>query len=193
MGNSQTNSIEYGLKNVYFAKITAVSDTGVPTYATPKQLLGAVTLSMNPNGNTNIFYADNIAYYTSTANTGYQGDLEIALLSDDFRKDILGETADKNSLLTESADAIPSEFALLFQFEGDVNAKRHILYRCSATRPNIESSTVQESITPKTSKLSITAMPRKDGKHITKASVTSDNKTVYDSWFTEVKEPDFTV
>lgn len=40
-------------------------------------------------------------YYTTTANNGYSGDLELAFLPDHFRKDILKETEDANGVLVE--------------------------------------------------------------------------------------------
>ena len=170
-----------------------MAEDGTPTYAEPKKLLGAVSFDVSPTGNTASFYADNILYFATNADTGYQGDLELASLSDDFRKDIFGDTVDTNGLLVESADSVKKEFALLMQFEGDKKSRRHVLYRCTASRPNITSKTVEDQIQPQTTKVTITAMPLKSAKHITKASIdnTETNKTVYDAWFTAVKSPTF--
>ena len=93
-----------------------------------------------------------------------------------------------------NADSVKKEFALLMQFEGDKKSRRHVLYRCTASRPNITSKTVEEQVQPQTTKVTITAMPLKSAKHITKASIdnTETNKAVYDAWFTAVKSPTFT-
>lgn len=192
--DNETNKVEYGLCNVYYAKITATAEDGTPTYATPNKLLGGVNLDLSPTGNTTSFYADNILFFATAADTGYQGDLEIATLPDDFRKDILGDTVDQNGLLVESADSIKKEFALLFQFEGDTKARRHCMYRCTVSRPNITGKTTEEQVQPQTTKLTITAMPLTSAKHITKSSIsnTTADKAVYDAWFTAVKVPTFT-
>ena len=79
------NKIKYGIKNVYYA-ICTLAPNGSATYATPKALPGAVSISLDQQGDTNKFYADNIVYYTSVANNGYEGDLEVAMLTDDFLK-----------------------------------------------------------------------------------------------------------
>lgn len=178
--------IKFGISNCYFAKATD-NGAGVLTYGTPKALIGARSLSLEQSGDTNIFYADNIAFFTSSANNGYQGDLEVAMLSDDFRKDILGETEDTNGLLVELADAPTVEFALLFQFETDENAIRHCMYRCTASRPAVASNTKEESIEPQTETITITAMPRIND-HVVKAKCLSTSAK-YATWFTEVAEP----
>ena len=67
-----TNKIRYGLKNVYVAKAT-VSETNVVSYGTPVAIPGAVSLSLDTEGDVNPFYADNIVYYRSVNNNGYSG------------------------------------------------------------------------------------------------------------------------
>ena len=57
------NKIKYGLRSVYYAKATPATN-GSLTYATPVAIPGAVNLSMEPQGETSPFYADNIVYYT---------------------------------------------------------------------------------------------------------------------------------
>lgn len=181
------NKIKYGLSHVFYAGITYATDNSV-TYGTPVAIPGAVSLSMEAQGDTNIFYADNIAYFTSTANNGYQGDLEVALLPDTFRTDILGETTDAKGFFVEKASDTAKEFALLFQFEGDDKAVKHCLYRCTAARPAASGQTKEESIDPQTESLTITAMPRiKD--EVVKSRCPSTATTAYNAWYTTVQEP----
>jgi len=180
------NKIKYGISKCYYAKITETN--GAITYGTPVALPGAVSISLDQQGETNTFYADNIAYYTSNANNGYQGDLELALLPDSFRTDILGEQLDTTSgAYMEYGNAPTVEFALLFQFEGDENATRHCLYRCVASRPSVSGSTKEESIEPQTETVTITAMAR-ESDELVKARCPHD-ATAYANWFTSVVEP----
>ena len=139
------NKIKYGLKNVHYA-IGSLQTNGSMTYSTPVPFPGAVSLSLEPQGDNSPFYADNIVYWVGASNTGYQGDLEIARVIDSFKKDVLGMINDGKSVLVEDANAPAVHFALLFQFEGDVNATKYALYNCKMARPDIESSTTEDGI-----------------------------------------------
>ena len=131
--------------------------TGEVTFGTPVAMPGAVSLSLEPNGEPSNFYADGYAYYTISNNMGYEGDLELAMVPESFRTDVLKESLDDNSVLVESANVETANFALLFEFDGDVKKIRHVLYNCSAARPNIESATNEEEIEVQTETLAITA------------------------------------
>ena len=70
-------------------------------------------------------YADGIAYYVINNNMGYDGDLELALIPESFRTDVLREKLDAKGVLIENSDAELALFALLFDFDGDVCHIRH--------------------------------------------------------------------
>ena len=182
------NKIKYNLKNVHAAKLTKAED-GSYTYETPKAIPGAVSISLDAEGDSSPFYADGIVYFRSTANNGYSGDLEIALIPEWFRTDILKEALDKNGVLVESSTVTEMEkFALLFEFDGDVRSIRHILYNCSASRPSIESETKEDAIEPGTEKLSLTADPREDGLVKSRTGDATDDAT-YANWYKQVYIP----
>ena len=143
--STKKNKVKFNICNVHYALIT-VDEDGDVTFGTPVAMPGAVSLSLEPNGEPSNFYADGYAYYTISNNMGYEGDLELAMVPESFRTDVLKESLDDNSVLVESANVETANFALLFEFDGDVKKIRHVLYNCSAARPNIESATNEEEI-----------------------------------------------
>ena len=183
------NKIKYGLSRVYFALAT-ISTSGTATYATPVRIPGAVSLEMEPSGEANKFYADNIAYATFAANAGYSGDLEVALIPDSFRTAVLGEVVQSN-VQYEKAEATTTPFALLFQFEGDDSATRHVFYNCTASRPNVGSKTTEESVDVQTETLTITCGAIFNSTldaNIVKGKVSDKSSDEYQNWYTAVQQ-----
>ena len=178
------NKIKYNLKNVHYAVMSDAVE-GLVTYGKPVAIPGSVSISLDAQGDISPFYADGIVYYKSAANNGYEGDLEVALLPESFRTDILGEELDAKKVLIENANAKQTPFALLFEFDGDEKAIRHVLYNCSATRPSVESNTKEESIEPVTETLTISATPLSDGNIKAKTGDTTDEVT-YSKWYDAV-------
>lgn len=182
------NKIKYNLKNVHAAKLTKAED-GTYTYETPKAIPGAVSISLDAEGDTSPFYADGIVYFRSVSNNGYSGDLEMALIPEWFRTEILKEELDKNGVLVENATVAEMEkFALLFEFDGDVRCIRHVLYKCTASRPSIESETKEDTIEPGTETLSLTADPREDGL-VKSRTGDSTSESTYAEWYKSVYIP----
>ena len=168
----------------------SISTQGVISYGTPVAIPGAVNLTLEAQGDSNKFYADNMAYYVSETNDGYEGDLEIARIPEAMLVDVFKQTLDSTQkVLYEDNDAEVAAFALLFQIEGDDNKELHVLYNCKASRPQIAGSTVTESKEPQTQTLSITASPR-PGDGLVHARTTKDTtSTVRTGWFSSVVVP----
>ena len=185
------NKVKYNLKNVHAAKLTetVVDNETTFTYGTPRPIPGAVSISLDAEGESNPFYADGIVYFRSVTNNGYSGDLEMALIPEWFRTEILQEELDGKGVLVEKSTNLESvKFALLFEFDGDVNCIRHVLYNCTSSRPSIESETKEDAIEPGTEKLSITADPRADGLVKARTGDTTDAAT-YAGWYSAVYLP----
>lgn len=184
------NKIKYGIKNVHYAVATIDDATGAATYGTPAALPGAVSISLEPQGEMTPFYADNIQYWIAPGNNGYEGDLELARLTDAFKKDILGYIEDTNGALVEDQNAEAVHFALMFQFEGDENATRHVMYNCTASRPATSGSTREETTEPQTETTTISAKAIYNAtldKDVIKAELTKGvADTDYNAWFTTV-------
>ncbi len=185
--NKTKNKVRFGLKNAHYAKATFDEDGNV-SYATPVRIPGAVSLALDPEGEVDNFYADDIVYYVLNNNSGYQGDLELALIPEDFLKDILHENEDANGVLAENANVEFERFALLFEFTGDAKAIRHVLYCCSASRPNMEGNTREQQKEVKTEQLTLTATPLANG-YVKAKTGTNTSKAVYDNWYKSVYEP----
>lgn len=178
-----SNKVKYGLCNVFYAMAT-LHDDGTATYGTPVRFPGAVSLSMEPQGDQTIFRADNINYWVGQSNNGYQGDLEIARIIDSFRKDVLGDKTDNNGALVEDAGAQPKPFALMFQFDGDEKNIRHVMYNCTVSRPTVAGQTTAETTEPQTETVTLTASTIWNNAlqiNTPKASVEQDN-TLYATW-----------
>ena len=178
------NKIKYGIRNVYYAVATEGTG-GVLSYASPVAIPGAVNLSLSAEGESNPFYADDVIYFQSTANNGYSGTLEVALIPESFKTAVLQETTDTAGVYIESANKTPKEFALLFEFQGDDKATRHAMFRCTCSRPDVAGATKEASIEPQTETLNITAMPRLND-YIVKASCPASATTAYSGWFSAV-------
>lgn len=185
------NKVKYGLKGCHYAIAHIDEQSNTATYDTPKPWLGAVNLTMDAQGDTTKFRADNIDYWVGNANNGYEGDLESALIPESFRRDVLNEIEDSNGVLVEDAGAKTVHFAFFFQFEGDESATRHVLYNCTATRPSVSGATTEETIEPQTETVTITAVAIHNAdldKDLVKARC-PQGEAQYATWFDAVYQP----
>ena len=184
---NKKNKVKYNLKNTHYAMLN-ISEDGAVSYGTPVPMPGSVSISLDANGEPENFYADGTAYYVINNNMGYDGDLELAMIPESFRKDALREELDSRGVLIENASAELAAFALLFEFDGDQRHIRHVLYNCSASRPGIEGKTNEESREVQTETLTIKATPLADGMVKAKTGDSTD-ETVYSDWYKAVYMP----
>lgn len=179
--SNEENKVQFGLENVYYATL---GDSG---YGTPTPIPGAVNLTLNPVGDIEKFYADNMLFWASATNDGYEGELEVVKFPIKMLQEVWGyRISEKDKVLTEIADAATVPFALLFRISGDKNKRNYLIYSCTGTRPSIEGKTVEEGKkTPTTQKISITAAPDSNGL-VQSSTTASTPKEVVDAWYTTV-------
>lgn len=180
------NKVRFGLKNVHWSEVIENID-GSLTFGTVYPWKGAVSLTLEPQGDPVEFYADDGIYYEESTNNGYSGTLEAAEVPDQFREEVLGEQ-NINGVQYEKAGAKTKKFALMYQFDGDKRATRHVNYYCSAARPTVGSTTKTNATEVQTTSMTFTSRPRPDNG-LVKAKATADAPiAIYNNWFKSVHE-----
>lgn len=181
---SDKNKVQFNLKNVHYAVMTVAED-GTVSWGVPVAVPGAVTLTLDPQGSVEPFYADGVVYYQAVANNGYSGDLEVARIHDQMLQDIWKFEIDSNNVIIEDANQEPNAFALLYQIDGDANEDYYCLYNCTGKRPGIGGTTNKETKTPQTKSSTISAVPLANGRVMarTTSATTEDVKA---AWFKSV-------
>ncbi len=183
------NKVEFGLRNAHYAVVTLDEATNKLSFGTPVRIPGSVNLTMNASGDLVRFKADDIDYYTNANNQGYEGTLTLARVTDRFRQEVLGEELTGGGVLIENADAQTKNFALMFEFQGDKRAIRHVMYYCSANRPS-EASKTKDGADPNTTELTIIAGPRPDNNIVKAKTTASVEDEIYNGWYAKVYEKD---
>ena len=180
------NKVQFNLKNVAYAPLT--QENGTNTWGVPVMISGAVTLTMDPQGDVTPFYADGIVYYQSIANSGYSGSLEMARYPVQMLKDIWGYAENETDhVIEENANVEPKSFALLYQIDGDADNQLYCLYNCSGTRPGIGGTTITNTKEPQTQSSDISATALEDGRVLVRTtSKTPDS--VRKAWYEKVYE-----
>ncbi|MFJ3389544.1 major tail protein [Lysinibacillus sp. NPDC086135] len=182
------NSVLFGLTNVHYATFERDPD-GSYKYDTPVRIEGGVSLTLNPVGDEAKFYADNGVYFSRFANNGYEGTLNIAMITDKLRTEVLGEKMVNGGFL-ETADARPKDVALMFEVDGDATQTRFVYYNCAVARPTQTANTVAESIEIEGQELTFTAKPRLNDKAIRWNTGDATEATIYDNFFKAVVQPE---
>lgn len=179
---SDKNKVHYDLQNVYVAEVT-IDESDAVTFGTPERLRGAISMDLSAQGDTVTLRADGINYYVNNSNNGYQGNLTLAMVPNWFKEKYLGmKLSNKDKILVENATTDqPKAFALLYEFQGDANARRHVMYNCLAARPSAHGENKDNKVEADTEALTLTASPLPDGR--VKASTTAETPTdVYENW-----------
>lgn len=83
--------VKFNLRNAHYAMLS-VSEESEVSYETLVPMPGSVSISLDANREPENFYADGVAYYVLNNNMGYDGDLELVMIPESFRTDVLGRS-----------------------------------------------------------------------------------------------------
>ena len=154
------NKVLFGISNLYVGTYTTVTTTAgtTVTLGTPYHQAGAVSFSPEVQSEQNIFYADNVAYWSGYSGGTVEGDLEVAMFDDAFKTQFLGYKTLTNGGLALVKNATKPSVYVAFQIEGDAEARRVILYNCTFGDISREYSTIEENKEPQTATIAVTAI-----------------------------------
>lgn len=150
------NKVVFGVSNLHFCTYD-VDQNGDVTLGKPMHIPGTVNISMDSDSEENKFYADNVVYWAGYSDNGYSGEIENALFDDDFKTTFLNYVELDDGGIAQIKGMQNKAVAMMFQIEGDVEARRGILYNVSLGHITREYATVEDSIEPQTATLSFTA------------------------------------
>lgn len=184
---ADNNKVLFGFSDLYIGVYSA-DDQGHVTMGTPYHQKGAVGYSPEENTDKEVFYADNIAYYTSYNSGTYEGDLEVAKFDDEFKKKFLGYIQLADGGLAQIKGAEKPNIYVAFEIQGDKQARRVIFYNGTLGSIVREFSTLEESKTPVTESIA-TSFTGDNATGITKVTY-NPGDTGYDSLFTNPPAPE---
>lgn len=193
--------VNFGVKNVKFAKATYDDETKSHFYGTVKDLNGAITVSITPNTSEVKFYADDSQFFFKRGKDTHTGTIELTNITDDFKTEILGYVLDNNGVLVDLKGKM-GQVAISFEVDGEDGSgnavpKKYWMYRLAISDTNIESTTIAEVPEPSSSSITLDfeVIPREiDDLTLSSLQLLADksNQIEYDDFNVSVYEPDFT-
>lgn len=179
------NKVLMGFSDLYIGTYTVTN--GTVTLGTPYHQAGAVGFSPEPQGDENIFYADNVGYYTSYSGGTRQGDLEVAMFDDEFKSQFLGYVQTADGGLGEVKNAVKPNVYVMWAVEGDQEKRKIIMYNGSLGDINREYATIEDSKEPATETIPATFV----GDNATGLTIVQykPGDTGYDTLFTTPPVP----
>ena len=177
----------YGLDKAGYAVLT---DQDAGTYEDIVMMPGAVSLTLEQQGEVTKVYADNIVWYQTASNNGYEGDLEIMTVPDTFLTDVMGQTLDDTDKVLMERDTDQTKpVGFVFRVKNDINNTCHVFYNCTATRPSVGGATQEESFEATTQTITISAVSLPQ-MGLVKAKTTAETEEgKKTTWFTSIWKP----
>lgn len=149
------NKVEFGLSGVH---VSFLGETG---WEKPLAIPGAVTFSPSPESEDYTFPADDGVYYADQTDSGYKGDLSMALLPDWFLGRALGYKKSGN-IIVEIVGSKKTPFCLLFEGKGDSKKVRRMYINCTGGKPTQEFKTIDGTPEVAVQTIPITVMGQND-------------------------------
>lgn len=150
------NKVEFGLSSLVFGTYVETSD-GI-TLGTPMQVPGAVSLTLENQEEESKFYADNMVYWSSYVDQGFEAEIEVARFPEEFKKTFLGYVTLSDGGISKPKNAVKPNVYFAFQGEGDIDARRVICYNATLGDVQREYKTNESSVEPVTEKVKATVM-----------------------------------
>lgn len=157
-----SNKVEFGISNLHVGTYSVATD-GTVTLGTPYHVPGAVSWNPDEDSENNVFYADNIAYWSEYTDGDMTGDLVVAKYPDVFKTMFMGYLSKGDGGLAKIKNAVKPKTYIAYQVEGDVESRRVIMYNCALGSIKRENNTIEGSKSVDTEALAV--------------SVAGDNKT----------------
>lgn len=183
---SDNNKVRFGLSNVHFGTYE-VAANGTVTLGTPYAQKGAVNLTLDPESEENVFYADNQRYYVDTQDNGFSGELETAKFDDEFKTQFMNYAAMTGGGVGQFKNRSNKKVYMIFEVAGDVQARRTILYNVTLGQISTEQGTTEDATEPSTETLPITVIGDNATGLVSASYEQSD--TPYATLFTEPPVP----
>ena len=149
------NKVVFGVSNLHFGTYT-VGENGTVTLGTPYHLPGTVNISLDAESEENKFYADNVVYWSGYSDNGYSGEIENANFTDEFKTTFLNYVTLDNGGIAQIKGMANKKVYMMFQNEGDVEARRGIFYNVSLGAIGREYATTEDTTEPQTATLPFT-------------------------------------
>lgn len=149
------NIVEFGLSEVHIGTYE-VGPTGTVTLGQAYKVPGAVELGLDPSTETSEFMADNVKYYVDYQDNGFEGSLEMARFTDEFKVKFLGYTKLTDGGIALLKGAKKPKVYIAFQGEGDAQSRRCILYNVALSSIKAKHKTVEKGKDPQTQSIDIT-------------------------------------
>lgn len=149
------NKVEFGISQLHIGTYEVGND-GTVTLGTPFHQIGAVSLSVDAESDSNDFYADNVKFWSGFSDNGFSGSMEVAKFDTLFKTQFLSYiTLDDGGIAQVKGSTNPNVY-VAFQTEGDVESRRVIMYNCQLGAISREYTTIEDTKEPVTESIDIT-------------------------------------